>query len=229
VITSHAVDCSFVKGKISLASEDATEVHLHNTGYTAEVEVDGKAGHTEGGPFSDKHEFELIQFHFHAPSENTVNGKQFPLEVHFVHKSKTHGGLGVLGVFFEVGHANDELDFLLDVPDKVGSVELEEASPLRVLKHHSVGSFYTFRGSLTTPPCSEGVQWALSSKIATISKEQLWAFTDRFGENARPVQPVNHRKICFVDNGHSDFESEAGSSSSSSSAGDSSSSSSSSF
>jgi carbonic anhydrase len=227
LVTDHAVDCSFVKGEIDLASDAATEVHLLNTGYTAEVAIEGKSGSTEGGPFREKHDYELLQFHFHAPSENTVNGKQFPLEVHFVHKSKSHGGLGVLGVFFEVGHANKELDFLLDTPDQVGSVELEESIPHGILKHHSVGSFYTFHGSLTTPPCTEGVQWAISSTIATISKEQLWAFTDRFGENSRPTQPVNHRKICFVDNHASDFSSLSSTDSSSSSSSDSSSSSSS--
>jgi carbonic anhydrase len=218
-VTKHAVDCSFVKGDINLAGEEITDVHLLNTGYTAELAIEGKAGATWGGPFSEKDEFELLQFHFHAPSENTVNGKQFPLEVHFVHKSKTHGGLGVLGAFFEVGHANKELDYLLDVPETIGATELEEAHPLNILKKHAVGTFYTFHGSLTTPPCSEGVQWAISSNIQTISQEQLWAFTDRFKKNARPVQPVNNRKICFVDRSSSDSSSSSsdGSSSSSSS------------
>ena len=215
LLTATATECAdFDSSEIEL--HEGGKAELENVGHTIEIKFE-EAGETEGGPFGED-DYKLLQFHFHAPSEHKVNGRSFPLEMHFVHKNSA-GKLAVLGVLFDVGDANDELDFLLKAPktDDAPDVPLKEVRNLRILKDHRVGSFYTWSGSLTTPPCTEGVTWMLSTNVATISTEQIEAFTALYPLTARPTQPTNGRSICFVKNSSSSSSSTSSSSSSSSS------------
>ena len=138
----------------------------------------------------------LKQFHFHVPSENTIESESFPLEAHFVHATK-EGKLLVLAVMFRDGKENPEFKKILaSVPDKhdetVGvkeDIDLEDLIP-------DTEHYYHFNGSLTTPPCTEEVTWIVLKDSKTISKEQV----EELGKilkhhNNRPVQPLNDRVV----------------------------------
>lgn len=140
--------------------------------------------------------FELRQFHFHAPSENTFSGKHFPLEGHLVHADKD-GNLAVIGVMFTEGAPNRVLASLLDLlPGKEGETkaltDLRSALQMLPADRH----YYRFTGSLTTPPCSEGVRWLVLQQPSAASKAQIDAIAKAAGApNNRPVQPLNARKV----------------------------------
>jgi len=140
--------------------------------------------------------FELKQFHFHTPSENTVDGASFPLEMHLVHASE-QGDLAVLGVLFESGDQNQALErFWSDLPATEGDTAgiLPKMSAEELLPVSS--DYFRFDGSLTTPPCSEGVLWMVLSEPATISEDQVESIMTILGHsNNRPVQPLNGRLI----------------------------------
>jgi carbonic anhydrase len=138
--------------------------------------------------------YELIQFHFHAPSEHTVHGKHYPMEMHFVHKSPS-GALAVVGVFIEQGAHNAAFDAIWsNLPTQKGVESHFEHIQVNVddLLPHSHKS-YRYDGSLTTPPCSEGVRWIVMKSPIHLSAEQIGKFTALVKENNRPVQPLHHR------------------------------------
>jgi carbonic anhydrase len=139
-------------------------------------------------------DYELIQFHFHAPSEHTVQGKQYPMEMHFVHKAPS-GALAVIGVFIERGTHNAAFDTIWsNLPKQKGVESHYEHVQVNVddLLPHSQKS-YRYDGSLTTPPCSEGVKWLVMQSPIQLSAAQIWRFTSLIEGNNRPVQPLHHR------------------------------------
>ncbi len=139
--------------------------------------------------------YTLKQFHFHAPSENQIKGKSFPLEGHFVHADKD-GNLLVLAVMFKVGKQNPQLDGVLNaLGGSAGeSRKLERLVNAAALLPKQRG-YYRFAGSLTTPPCSEGVTWIVLKTPMTLSQAQLDRFAAHLQHNNRPVQPLNGRVI----------------------------------
>jgi carbonic anhydrase len=143
--------------------------------------------------------YELVQFHFHAPSEHTIDGEYSPLEVHFVHKSEA-GELAVIGVLVDEGKHDalwePVLSALPDGPDDPRHVEnLElDMGELRPLPR----SYYRYLGSLTTPPCSEGVQWIVMAERRQISPEQMADMVSHLRDNNRPVQPLGERELLLV-------------------------------
>lgn len=144
----------------------------------------------------DGHTFELKQFHFHTPSENTVDGKHFPMEAHFVHADK-EGNLAVLALMFTEGAENAELNKILEVlsPKEGEDRKLIHPANASALMPMDV-DYYRYNGSLTTPPCSEGVVWIVFKKSVTASPAQIKRFHDEIGhKNNRPVQPINARVI----------------------------------
>ena len=160
-----------------------------NNGHTIQIDVaDG------GGITLDGKDYVLKQFHFHHPSEHTIDGKQFPLEVHFVHAAKD-GDLAVVGVMFEEGAANPNLDAIwATAPGREGKAAV--AFDIDVAKFLPAKSqAYRYEGSLTTPPCSETVHWTVMAAPQTISASQITAFSTLFPWNARPVQPLNRRYV----------------------------------
>jgi carbonic anhydrase len=140
--------------------------------------------------------FELKQFHFHSPSENRIGGKSFPLEVHLVHSDKD-GHLAVVAVVFEAGKANSTVKAAWDRMPKeegAGSPLPKKISGMGLLP--AARDYYRYNGSLTTPPCTEGVRWIVMKKAMTVSRGQIDAFKETLGfANNRPVQPVNARTI----------------------------------
>ncbi len=147
----------------------------------------------------DEIHYEMVQFHFHSPSEHTIEGGHAPLEVHFVHKSAA-GELAVIGVLVEEGE-HDALwePVIASLPSGPGDdrhvdqLELD-MNELRPLPRR----YYRYQGSLTTPPCSEGVQWIVMAEKRQISPEQMAAMVSHLHNNNRPVQPLGGRQIGLV-------------------------------
>lgn len=162
-----------------------------NNGHTVQVNVSG--GNTL---VLDSSTFTLQQFHFHAPSENEIDGKQFPLEAHFVYKGKD-GELAVLALMFQQGKANAQLaKAWQQIPTTVNQTAVLSAPlDIQALLPKQF-NFYRFSGSLTTPPCSEGVSWMVLGKPVSASAEQIAQFKNAVRHaNNRPIQPLNGRVI----------------------------------
>jgi len=142
----------------------------------------------------DGTEYALVQFHFHAGSEHTVDGERLPLEVHFVHASEA-GELAVVGVLFEEGEAAEALEPVWsNLPEGEGNIPVGDVvDPTAFLPEDLTA--WRYPGSLTTPPCSEGVAWTVMQDTITASPEQIEAFTARYQNNFRPVQPLGEREV----------------------------------
>lgn len=162
-----------------------------NNGHTIQVDVVGENTITVRDT-----PFKLVQFHFHHPSEERVNHRSFAMVAHLVHRS-AEGQLAVLAVLLDPGEANPLIHKVwthmpLDTGDRVrlppGLLNLNELLP-------QDQRYYQFIGSLTTPPCTEGVLWLVLKQPVAISRDQLRLFSQMFPNNARPVQPVNGRPV----------------------------------
>ncbi len=134
------------------------------------------------------HSYDLLQFHFHRPSEHLIAGKSFPMEVHFVHRSKA-GTLGVVGVLLTEGAANPAFSAVIQMmPAKPGIVKAGVAAiDPKVLLPAGRG-YYHYAGSLTTPPCSEDVDWHLLTDTMSVAAADITAFAGLYPHNARPAQ-----------------------------------------
>ena len=167
---------------------------LVDNGHTIQITNDAPLSIELGGTL-----YELAQYHFHAPSEHTIDGAHAPLEVHFVHKSAA-GELAVLGLLVEEGaHAAICDAVLTEFPDKPGDKRHVEnldldMNDLRPLPQH----YYRYEGSLTTPPCSEGVHWVVVAEKRQISAEQMATVVSHLHKNNRPVQSLGERQIGLV-------------------------------
>ena len=144
----------------------------------------------------DGHEFELLQYHFHAPSENHINGQSYPMEAHLVHSDK-NGNLAVIAVMFVEGKANESLaQAWAHMPKKAGD---RHNLPLSIAAEGILPAnrdYYRYNGSLTTPPCSEGVRWFVMKEPVSASKAQIEKFVHIMHHpNNRPVQAVNARPV----------------------------------
>ena len=166
-------------------------VDIIDNGHTIQVNYDEGSTITAGDTVYD-----LMQYHFHAPSEHTIDSRHSPMEMHLVHQSPS-GQLVVVGVLIEEGEHNPAFEPVWrNLP--------HEAGEARHLEHVTVNvddllprerSAYSYRGSLTTPPCSEGVRWFVAVDPIQLSASQIRAFTAIFQGNNRPVQPLNERIV----------------------------------
>jgi carbonic anhydrase len=169
----------------------STFVFFHN-GHTVQAQLDrGSTLNFEGTPF------QALQFHFHHPSEHTVQGKQFPAELHLVHRN-TKGELAVLGIFINYSTQDNPAfePLMARLPIMAGdSVKFSTPVDIGALlgAKEANENFYLYRGSLTTPPCTEGVQWIVRERPMFASRRQLQRLVKVLGESARPVQPANDR------------------------------------
>lgn len=163
-------------------------LRIMNTGHSIQVNVD--PGNTVT---LNNHTFTLKQFHFHHPSEHTVDGINLPMELHLVHANH-QGKLAVLGIFMVEGEPNPTLKLVWEAMPSQPSEEITVASAiinLAALVPEQRASF-RYLGSLTTPPCTEAVQWVVFQSPLEVSTAQLGAFQALFPLNARPVQARNH-------------------------------------
>lgn len=164
-----------------------------NNGHTIQVNYAGADTLAVGGV-----NFVLVQYHFHSPSEHTVDGKSFPMEMHLVHKS-VDGKLAVVGVLVREGAANPAFEPVWaklpkekDADRALGalSVDVDRLLP----KDRSA---YGYDGSLTTPPCSEDVTWFVMQTPIELSADQIEAFRAIIHDNNRPTQPLNDRRVAI--------------------------------
>ena len=141
-------------------------------------------------------EYHLLQFHFHIPSEHTIAGETFPMELHFVHQSET-GALAVVGVLLSEGETNAAAyaPVFDNLPAEKGEPQSTELMINAADLLPADAAYYTYTGSLTTPPCSQGVRWLLLKTPVEVSADQLAAFEAIFELSARPVQPLNDRDL----------------------------------
>lgn len=139
-------------------------------------------------------EFILRQFHFHTPSEHTFKDQHYPMEIHFVHQNAT-GQLAVLGVMVAQGAENPALvPFLQSKLDVNKPVKYNQNIDISTL-FPANSAHFRLTGSLTTPPCSEGVNWVVYTDPVFASEQQIAAMRALMGENNRPVQPINSRLV----------------------------------
>ncbi|XP_020239887.1 alpha carbonic anhydrase 7 [Cajanus cajan] len=148
-------------------------------------------------------EFFLKQCHWHSPSEHSINGRKYDLEMHMLHVSPDNK-IFVVGAFYKIGHRRDRFLYQLEkdikhLVDEVEEREIGETNPSHVQTRGKM--YYRYIGSLTTPPCTEGVIWNIDRKIRTVSKEQVRllreAVHDHAERNARPRQARNNRDIIY--------------------------------
>jgi carbonic anhydrase len=163
-------------------------LRILNNGHTIQVNADPGSACVIGGT-----RYELLQFHLHHPSEHLLAGKGFDLECHLVHKSSA-GALAVTGVFIRPGAANLALKPLFDqMPAKEGPEQpLGGSIDIAAILPKS-GGYFRYMGSLTTPPCSEGLTWTVHKEPVEASVEQIQKFATLFPKNARPLQKRNRR------------------------------------
>lgn len=167
-----------------------SEMNILNNGHTVQVNYDA-GSYIE----LDGVRYDVVQFHYHAPSEHEVNGKLFAAELHIVHKS-ADGKLAVVGLLLQEGSANAALDpFIKNLPPEkselkdVGvKINISEFLPV-------VQTTYRYSGSLTTPPCSEGVSWLIMTTPVALESAQLSKLERLFEANNRPAQPLNDRLV----------------------------------
>ena len=165
---------------------------LVNNGHTIQANfIDGSPGTmTHAGKV-----YNLLQFHFHRPSEHTVDGYQYAMEAHLVHQA-ADGSLGVVGILIEPGDSNHAFDQVwAELPGEEGdTVEISSMFDVESILP-AVQTTYRYPGSLTTPPCSEGVQWLLMSESIELAQSDIDAFRNLHFFNARYTQPINGRTI----------------------------------
>jgi carbonic anhydrase len=188
-------DVPLIKNQNGLKFQyQAIPLSVDNNGHTLKVSL---AAGTPGELLIGRDHYSLLQFHFHAPSEHQIAGKTYPLEVHFVHGTQD-GKLAVVGVFFKAGKANPDFQAILDnAPAAAGQTNTPagvELAPLALLPKFR-GNFFAYAGSLTTPPCSEGVNWYVLKNPIQVSSKQIRQFQAFYSDNARHPQDPHGRVV----------------------------------
>ena len=162
-----------------------------DTGHALQVNVSGGDVKIRGRHFT------LRQFHFHAHSEHTIDGRWYPAEVHLVHTAKD-GRMAVIGVMLVPGDTNPVLDAVLKAAHKGEAHEVPDVIiPGKLLPRSDV--YYHYLGSLTTPPLTENVEWYVLKQPITASPEQLDALRRFYADNFRQPQPLEGRVVTQFD------------------------------
>lgn len=182
--------------EVAIAQLPALETHyvtgpatLRHKGHTLEVRSD-----IENRLLLGADTYEFVQMHFHAPGEEQIKGRSYPLSAHLVH-SNQNGELAVITILFKEGAENPVLaPVLAAIPARksevltLGRLNIADLFPAQ-------RDYYAYMGSLTVPPCTEGVRWQVLKTPVEVSKAQLQTFQLLFPANARPVQPTNTRTV----------------------------------
>jgi carbonic anhydrase len=167
-----------------------THTHIINNGHTIEFDMD-----EDNFIAVDNKRFKLKQLHFHADSEHTINGKQFPAEMHLVHQA-ADGQLAVISLLIEIGDS-PVYDHIFDKIPKPGE-EVKVDLHLENFIPKNRGR-YNYTGSLTTPPCSENVIWLVFKQHLLVPLKQLQKFKAYYSHNYRPTQQAYGRQIYFTE------------------------------
>jgi len=166
-------------------------LNVTNNGHSVQASI--AAGNTM---VVDNVSYEMLQFHFHSPSEHSRDGQLSSMELHLVHRS-ADGVLAVIGVMIEEGDHNPAYDAIMSaLPANEGDILAPEGAsinPRDLLPQ--VLTTYRYMGSLTTPPCSEGLQWMVMTTPVQLSPEQIAGYYALYSGTNRPVQPLNERTL----------------------------------
>lgn len=171
-----------------------TAVNIINNGHTIQVNA------APGSQIVVKNDetdslYSLLQFHFHAPSEHVVNSQAYPLEMHLVHRGENND-LAVVGVLIAKGVENAAFTPVWDhLPEEETGINATGTTVNLNALLPADRATYRYSGSLTTPPCSEGVTWLVMQNSVEMSAEQIAAFTEIIHENNRPLQPIKARRL----------------------------------
>ncbi len=182
---AHTMEAEGVMPALAWGEAESVDITRDSLNFTV---------HTDAGSLIlNGTRYDLIQFHFHSLSEHTVDNEHYPLEVHFVHAAE-NGNLAVVGIFFEEGEYNYDLASIWNaIPEAGEEGTIDYLNFYNFLPSDLNG--YRYAGSLTTPPCSEIVQWTVFSEPLEASAEQIAAYQQLFGDTARPTMPTNRRFI----------------------------------
>lgn len=170
---------------------NASTTHILNNGHTEQFTYDDGSDIEINGQT-----YKLLQFHFHTHSEHALEGKTYPMEIHLVHQNAATGNLAVIGVLFEEGQENPFLQqFITELPEQAeshfdsgDSYNISDVLP-------ASDNYFTYSGSLTTPPCSEIVTWLVMEEPVLASTSQIQHFEELMHENYRPLQALNGRSV----------------------------------
>lgn len=166
-----------------------SKVNITNNGHTVQFNIGGENSVNLNGK-----NYKLLQFHYHALSEHTIDGKHFPIEMHFVHKH-SNTDFAVLGIMFTEGNENELFKKYLDkFPTEKGEYKTDKMFDLLSLFPENK-SYYHYSGSLTTPPCTEIVSWYVLKNPVEASKEQIEKLSKILHNNYRPIMTLNDREI----------------------------------
>ena len=165
-------------------------IAIINNGHTIQVNYAPGSAITLDGA-----RYELIQFHFHHGSEHTVAGVRFPMELHLVHRADK-GALAVIGILLKEGVANEALaPVWRHLPTEQTSATVVPGMVDAAALLPGRRTTWRYRGSLTTPPCTEGVKWLVMTEPAALAAEQIASYRAIFAHSHRPVQPLNQRTL----------------------------------
>jgi carbonic anhydrase len=169
--------------------------YLINNGYTIRVNYHDTPGSGSFLAVGDKR-YQLTQFHFHRPSEEYIHGKPYDMVLHLMHKADDGSVLGV-AVLIKAGGANAAVQQVWNHMPEAKSSEEEipgvEVNPAEMLPHDL--DYYEYMGSITAPPCTEGVTWIVLKTPIELSREQIDAFAKLYPHDVRPLQPLNGRVV----------------------------------
>jgi len=168
----------------------ASPLEIVNNGHTIQV------NYAQGSSVTiDGKKYDLLQFHFHTPSEHEINDRAAAMELHLVHRNNL-GQLAVVGVLINQGAANPLIAEIWNQIPKVGETNTVSDRQINVADLLPMSSaYFSYNGSLTTPPCSEGVSWNILQAPIAISAEQIETFANIYQVDARPLQPLNGRTV----------------------------------
>lgn len=178
--------------------EETTITSITNNGHTIQYNFNGELNKVQ----FENHEYQMKQFHFHAPSEHTINGVRYPLEIHLVHHSEETNSYIVFALLVEQGESDPTFEFLeKHLPIQVGETkEINDrynlGSTVSDVFGMDAAEVYTYNGSLTTPPCTEDVLWIVMKNASSASASQIEVLKDLMPKNNyRDIQPTNDRAI----------------------------------
>ncbi|CAI0374796.1 unnamed protein product [Linum tenue] len=195
-VLSHGVEVSPELGKLQRDYKPAPAT-VKNSGHDIMVKWKADAGQIR----VNETYYKLVQFHWHTPSEHTFNGSRYELELHVVHSS-SNGGTAVIGIVYKYGKPDPFLSKVLlrDIKKtRKGGKDIEVGIVNPGDIKFGRRKYYRYIGSLTTPPCTEGVVWTIVKKVRTVSRAQVKALRNAiykgFKTNARPTQGANERVV----------------------------------
>jgi len=179
----------------------STEIDLFNNGHTIEQHYED----TGSSIYFEGRVYDLLQFHYHTFSEHAIEGELGDMELHAVFRNPDEGDYLVVGQLFKVSkQGNPFIQALIDagLPEKNGDTTESEEEVNVADVFTNISSYYTYPGSLTTPPCSEIVTWVVLKQPTKITNEQYQAFRRILGNDFRPLQKLNDRVVRATKNRH---------------------------